>query len=124
MLLPDLLVIEGPKARGGHLGFHREQLEMFTDETYAREVKILAVVRGNRSGQPQNIPVVLAGGIYDRADMDRALALAWMAYRWGHALSRHTSVTQICLINRRTSAVKRTDRYCQKPCRHAGSCYF
>ncbi len=32
--------------------------------------------------------------------------LAWMAYRWGHALSRHTSVTQICLINRRTSTVK------------------
>ena len=33
--------------------------------------------------------------------------LAWMAYRWGHALSRHTSVTQICLINRRTSTVKK-----------------
>ena len=52
-VVPDLLVIEGPKA-GGHLGFHREQLEMFTDETYAQEVK-KNPDRGkrNRSGQPQ-----------------------------------------------------------------------
>ena len=97
-VVPDLLVIEGPKA-GGHLGFHREQLEMFTDETYAQEVKkILTVVREIEADSHKNIPVVLAGGIYDRADM---------AYRWGHALSRHTSVTQICLINRRTSTVKK-----------------
>ena len=74
-VVPDLLVIEGPKA-GGHLGFHREQLEMFTDETYAQEVKkILAVVREIEADSHKNIPVVLAGGIYDRADMDRALAL-------------------------------------------------
>ena len=72
---PDLVVIEGPKA-GGHLGFHREQLEMFTDETYAQEVKkILTVVREIEADSHKNIPVVLAGGIYDRADMDRALAL-------------------------------------------------
>ena len=52
-VVPDLLVIEGPKA-GGHLGFHREQLEIFTDETYAQEVK-KNPDRGkrNRSGQPQ-----------------------------------------------------------------------
>ena len=71
----DFIVIEGPKA-GGHLGFHREQLEMFTDETYAQEVKkILTVVREIEADSHKNIPVVLAGGIYDRADMDRALAL-------------------------------------------------
>lgn len=74
-VVPDLLVIEGPKA-GGHLGFHREQLEIFTDETYAQEVKkILTVVREIEADSHKNIPVVLAGGIYDRADMDRALAL-------------------------------------------------
>ena len=71
----DFVVIEGCKA-GGHLGFHREQLEIFTDETYAQEVKkILTVVREIEADSHKNIPVVLAGGIYDRADMDRALAL-------------------------------------------------
>ena len=30
---PDLVVIEGPKA-GGHLGFSREELDTFTDESY------------------------------------------------------------------------------------------
>ena len=49
---------------------------MFTDETYAQEVKkILTVVREIEADSHKNIPVVLAGGIYDRADMDRALAL-------------------------------------------------
>ena len=73
-VVPDLLVIEGPKA-GGHLGFRREQLETFTDETYAQEVKkILTVVRETEAGSHKKIPVVLAGGIYDRSDMDAALA--------------------------------------------------
>ena len=95
-VVPDLLVIEGPKA-GGHLGFHREQLEMFTDETYAQEVKkILTVVREIEADSHKNIPVVLAGGIYDRADMDRALALGVDGVQ-----------TQICLINRPTSTVKK-----------------
>ena len=50
--------------------------DLFTDETYAQELKkILTVVREIEADSHKNIPVVLAGGIYDRADMDRALAL-------------------------------------------------
>ena len=43
--MPDLVVIEGPKA-GGHLGFSRKQLEEFTPVTYDQEIRgILAEVK-------------------------------------------------------------------------------
>jgi len=34
----DFIAIEGPMA-GGHLGFHKEQLEEFTPDIYGEEVK-------------------------------------------------------------------------------------
>lgn len=41
----DFIVIEGPMA-GGHLGFHKEQLEEFTPDIYGEEVKkIITVVQ-------------------------------------------------------------------------------
>ena len=71
----DLIVIEGPRA-GGHLGFSLEQLEGFTQESYEEEIKgIIAVVETYREKYATHIPVIIAGGIYDRADIDQALAL-------------------------------------------------
>ena len=32
-----MIVIEGPKA-GGHLGFSREQLDLFTKDVYDKEI--------------------------------------------------------------------------------------
>ena len=73
--IPDLVVIEGPKA-GGHLGFTMEQLTEFTPEKYREEVKkIIACVKEHGRKHQAEIPVVLAGGIFDRDDMDRALNL-------------------------------------------------
>lgn len=73
--VPDLVVIEGPQA-GGHLGFTREQLSIFTPDSYREEIgKILSVIRQYGEKYSRHIPVVVAGGIYDRADMDRALEL-------------------------------------------------
>lgn len=73
--VPDLLVIEGPKA-GGHLGFTEEQLSDFTEETYREEIKeIIALTRSHGEAHGKEIPVVVAGGIYDRKDMDEALKL-------------------------------------------------
>ena len=61
--VPDLLVIEGPKA-GGHLGFTKEQLEIFDDKAYNEEVKsILKAVREYEEKYERKIPVVLAGGM-------------------------------------------------------------
>ena len=72
---PDLVVIEGPKA-GGHLGFSREELDTFTDESYDGVIRsIIEKVKEYGEKFSKKIPVVVAGGIYDRADMDHALSL-------------------------------------------------
>ena len=72
---PDLVVIEGPKA-GGHLGFSREELDTFTDESYDGVIRsIIDKVKEYGEKFSKKIPVVVAGGIYDRADMDHALSL-------------------------------------------------
>ena len=72
---PDFIVIEGPMA-GGHLGFHKEQLGELTPEIYAEEVKeIITVVRKYEEKYEKKIPVILAGGIYEHADYERAFTL-------------------------------------------------
>ena len=72
---PDLVVIEGPKA-GGHLGFSREELDTFTDESYDKVIlSIIEKVKEYGETCSKKIPVVVAGGIYDRAHMDHALSL-------------------------------------------------
>lgn len=73
--VPDLLVIEGPKA-GGHLGFIKEQLEVFDDAEYNKEVKsILKAVREYEKKYERKIPVVLAGGIDTKEKVEAAMAL-------------------------------------------------
>lgn len=72
---PDMVVIEGPKA-GGHLGFSGEELESITEEAYREEIrKIIALVKEYGAKYEKDIPVVVAGGIFDGADMRRALDL-------------------------------------------------
>ena len=71
----DFIVIEGPMA-GGHLGFHKEQLEELTPDIYAEEVKeIITVVRKYEEKYEKKIPVILAGGIYEHTDYERAFTL-------------------------------------------------
>ncbi|MCR1840741.1 NAD(P)H-dependent flavin oxidoreductase [Murimonas intestini] len=81
--LPDLVVIEGPRA-GGHLGFTREQLEKFTPGEYEKEIKgIMEVVEDYGEHGGVHIPVAVAGGIYGRDDMEKALALGADAVQMG-----------------------------------------
>lgn len=76
--VPDLLVIEGPKA-GGHLGFTREQLTDYLEERtadYDEEIrKIFAVVREYEERYQKKIPVALAGGIENREQVQHAFEL-------------------------------------------------
>lgn len=73
--MPDLVVIEGPKA-GGHLGFSREQLEFYTPEVYEEEIKkILMTLRKYEEKYDTKIPAVAAGGIFTREDLLHALAI-------------------------------------------------
>ena len=68
--MPDLFVIEGPKA-GGHLGFTREQLNEYgKDESYDQEIRrILYTVKIYEEQYQCKIPVALGGGIenYEQA---------------------------------------------------------
>lgn len=81
--IPDLLVIEGPKA-GGHLGFHLEELERYQEKPgkdagenpYDGEVKqILGLVRKYEEQYGRKIPTALAGGICSKDDADHAFSL-------------------------------------------------
>ena len=84
--VPDLVVIEGPLA-GGHLGFSQEQLAAYGADTenvpqtydqaaYDQEIhRILDVVKEYGDKYRQHIPVVVAGGIYTREDVEHAMEL-------------------------------------------------
>lgn len=76
--VPDLLVIEGPKA-GGHLGFTREQLAAYPEDGqdgYEEEIReILSLAREYEARYQKKIPVAIAGGIENREQAERAFAL-------------------------------------------------
>ena len=69
----DFIVVEGPKA-GGHLGFTREEAEngIDFDET-VKEIVAAANEHGEARGV--TIPVVVAGGIFTKEDIDHAFSL-------------------------------------------------
>lgn len=71
----DLVVIEGPLA-GGHLGFQKEELSCYTEESYGEEIKkIISTVKSYGEKYQVQIPVVVAGGIYDSEDVRKVMAL-------------------------------------------------
>lgn len=73
--LPDMVVVEGPKA-GGHLGFTNEQLEHIDELDYDTEIReIIHTVKEFAKTKQKEIPVVTAGGIYTREDMEYAFLL-------------------------------------------------
>lgn len=72
--LPDMVVVEGPKA-GGHLGFKAEQI---SDENFAIEKLIPEVVKEVAFFEEkygQEIPVIAAGGIYTGEEMYNIMEL-------------------------------------------------
>lgn len=73
--LPDMIIVEGTKA-GGHLGFTREQLETITPKQYDDEIRrIIACTKEFGDKHEKHIPVVVAGGIFDKKDVEHALSL-------------------------------------------------
>lgn len=72
---PDGIVIEGPLA-GGHLGFSTEQLAHMEELDYDNEIRsIVEYVKELEPKAFKEIPVIVAGGIYDRKDMEHAFKL-------------------------------------------------
>lgn len=70
---PDLVIIEGPKA-GGHLGFSKEELTATID--YDAEIRsIIHTVAEHAAEHKLEIPVIVAGGIFDAKDITHAITL-------------------------------------------------
>ena len=76
---PDAVVVEGPKA-GGHLGFKPEELEADSESMDSRTFdtvikKVIALLREYEVKYKKTIPVIVAGGINTKADMEHAFSL-------------------------------------------------
>lgn len=69
--LPDAVVVEDPDTAGGHLG---EKLENIGTGEYDQYATVRGVKEFFRSEYGLDIPVIAAGGIWDRADLLHALA--------------------------------------------------
>ncbi len=80
---PDMVVIEGPEA-GGHLGFTSEQLADIPALDYDGEIsRIIEYVHGLPTKDGEEIPVVVAGGIYTREDAEHAASLGAAGVQMG-----------------------------------------
>ncbi len=66
---PDFIVAEGPLA-GGHLGFSNEELDAYTPQGYERELTAMI-----RQANELGIPLIAAGGVYTKEEMDHCIAL-------------------------------------------------
>ncbi|NVN91378.1 MAG: nitronate monooxygenase [Desulfuromonadales bacterium] len=69
--LPDAVVVEDPDTAGGHLGEKMENIGIGEYDQYetVRQVKELF-----RTEYGADVPIIAAGGIWDRADLEHALA--------------------------------------------------
>ena len=67
--LPDAVVLEGPES-GGHQGF---SLEQCADPAFALDALLPSVLE--ERDQWGAFPVIAAGGVWDRADIDRLMAM-------------------------------------------------
>ncbi len=80
--LPDLFVVEGPKA-GGHLGFKPEEID---DPAHALEKVVPEVVEAVKPFEDKHgkkIPVIAAGGIYSGEDIKRFLEMGASGVQMG-----------------------------------------
>lgn len=70
----DFVVVEGPKA-GGHLGFKADELKASIDRMDDELKAIIATVNKFGAEFGQEIPVVFAGGVYNKEDIQHYLDL-------------------------------------------------
>lgn len=68
--MPDAVVVEDPDTAGGHLGEKPERIGIGEYDQYAT---VRAVKNYFRDEWNLRIPIIAAGGIWDRKDLERAL---------------------------------------------------
>jgi len=95
--LPDAVILEGPKS-GGHQGFTYEQCAM---EEHQLENLVRPVVEEAASWG--DIPVIAAGGIWDKNDIEQMIALGAVGVQMGtrfigtHECDAHPNFKQVLL---------------------------
>lgn len=78
--LPDMIVVEGPKA-GGHLGFKREDIN---DQGHSLEQLVPEILEITQQYSSQkNIPLIAAGGISTGEDIHKFMELGATAVQMG-----------------------------------------
>ena len=68
--LPDAVVVEDPETAGGHLG---EKIEHIGTGEYDQYATVRAIKQFFVDEYQKEIPVIAAGGIWDRSDLENAL---------------------------------------------------
>lgn len=79
--LPDAIVVETPLYAGGHLGATR--MEHVNDEAFSLDAVVPELVKYLEEMVRADIPVIAAGGIWDRGDMLRAFSLGARGVQMG-----------------------------------------
>ena len=93
----DMVVIEGPKA-GGHLGYSKEEVAALDGVGYDKQIlEILECVKGYEQKYGKEIPVIFAGGVFDRADIDHYMGLGCA----GVQIATRFVVTEECDVDER-----------------------
>ncbi|MCM1529063.1 MAG: nitronate monooxygenase family protein [Alistipes sp.] len=72
--LPDLVIVEGAEA-GGHLGFSFEELAGGNKTLEEISAEVISLAREIGSENNTEIPVIVAGGIYDQSDIEHYISL-------------------------------------------------
>jgi len=80
--LPDLLIVEGPKA-GGHLGFNLEQLKEKKENLSEILLDVMKVIKPFEEEAGRKIPIIAAGGIFDGKDIKKYLDLGATGVQMG-----------------------------------------
>ncbi len=103
--LPDAVVLEGPKS-GGHQGFTYEQCAM--DENQLENLVKPVVEEAAKWG---DIPVIAAGGVWDKNDIDDMMALGARAVQMGtrfiatHECDAHDNFKEVLLASKEEDIV-------------------
>jgi nitronate monooxygenase len=79
--IPDGFVVEAPATAGGHLG--AMTMEQVYDPALSIEVAVPATVRFVAEEMKADIPVIAAGGVWDRRDMERMFELGAKGVQMG-----------------------------------------
>jgi nitronate monooxygenase len=95
--IPDALIVEGPLS-GGHQGFTYEQCFL---EEYKLENILPPIIK--RAAEIGDIPVIAAGGIWDKNDIDKFLELGCSGVQMGtrfigtHECDAHENFKEIII---------------------------